>query len=325
MKTILNFLLFIPFIISAQSKCISGNCEDGIGYWKDISGFSYNGSFKNGEMSGEGKLIFSKTYQYGDELGKSYMHFEDAISYEGKFQNSQPNGQGLLLVNDGSKYEGQFNSGDLIKGKIFLSQEIGYVLIGDFIENQLQNPGIIEYYNGNKYEGEVKNNVPNGEGTMYYPTKSKDVGFWENGRFLTGTQISKFDIIKLKRDGDSYKIDVKLNGVPVNNMIFDTGAEMISLSASYLPTLIENGTISEDDIIGNANFRNANGSINTELVINIKEIQIGNKTIENVLASICKECVLKGINLLGMNAIKELGNIYIDFENDRLILNRYLR
>ena len=276
-------------------------------------------------MSGKGKLLFSKTYKNGDELGKSYMHFQDALSYEGEFKNSQPNGNGLLIYNDKTKLEGVFLLGNLIKGKIFYPNEIGYALVGDFSDGDLQSPGVIEFYNGDKYEGQIKNNLPNGQGTMYYPTKSKDVGFWEDGRFLTGSGINEFDIVNLKKDGDSYKIDVKLNGVPVNNMIFDTGAEMVSLSASYLPTLIENGTISAEDILGNASFRNANGSINTELVINIKEIEIGSKTIRNVHASICEDCVLKGINLLGMNAIKGLGNIYIDFENDRIILNRYIK
>lgn len=325
MKSFFTILLILPLLVNAQSNCVSGDCDSGKGYWKDISGFVYNGDFKNGEITGYGKLTYSKSYINGDKVGKSYMHFQDASSYEGYIENSSPHGRGKLILNDDTKFEGEFEHGKHISGKVFFPKQTGFVLIGDFVDNQLQSPGTIEYYNGNKYIGEIKNNSPNGEGTMYYPTKSKDVGYWENGIFLTGNQIEEHHIINLKKDGNSYLIDVKLNGVPVNNMVFDTGAEMISISASYLPALIENGTISESDIIGGMNFMNASGEINTEIVINIKEVTIGSVKISNLHASVCEECVLKGINLLGLNAIKGLGNIYLDFEKDRIILNRLIR
>ena len=170
--------------------------------------------------------------------------------------------------------------------------------------------------------GDIINNLPNGRGIMFHPTKSNKVGFWKDGRFLTGSSIDSKNIIELTKDGGSYLIDVKLNGMPVNNMIFDTGAELISLSASYLGPLFENGTITESDIVGDMAFLDASGNINSKLVINIKELIIGSVVIKNVKASICEECMLKGINLLGLNAIKGLGNIYIDFEKDRIILNR---
>tara|TARA_B100000768_G_C11210476_1_gene345781 strand:+ start:11 stop:988 length:978 start_codon:yes stop_codon:yes gene_type:complete len=322
MKSFFTIFLILPFLVNAQIKCVSGDCVNGKGYWKDISGFVYNGEFKNGEITGYGILTYSKSYNNGDEVGKSYMHYSDAISYEGYLENSLPQGKGKIIFKDDFKMEGEFEDGKLISGKIFQPKEIGYILIGDFIDNQLKSPGTMEFYNGNKYVGDIKNNLPNGKGTMFYPTKSKDVGYWEDGNFLTGNQLEEFDIINLKKDGNSYLIDVKLNGVPVNNMIFDTGAEMISISASYLGALVENGTISESDIIGDMNFRNASGEINPHLVINIKEVIIGSEKITNVHASVCEECILKGVNLLGLNAIKGLGNIYLDFEKDRIILNK---
>ena len=324
-KIIAFIFLTAPTLVFAQNKCVSGNCENGNGYWKDISGFTYSGTFKNGQITGKGKLTYSKDYKSGQEVGKNYMHFANALSYEGDLINSEPNGKGKLIFNDEVVLEGKFKNGDFESGKYIFPKKVGFILIGEFVDLQLQSPGTIEFYSGNKYEGEIKNNMPNGKGTMFYPTKSKDVGYWEDGRFLTGTDLDEFDVVKLIKDGGSYLINAKLNGVPVNNMIFDTGAEMVSISASYLPSLIENGTISESDIIGNADFRNADGSINTELVINIREIIIGPKTISNIKASVCTECVMKGINILGLNAIKGLGNIYIDFDNDQIILNRYIR
>jgi len=313
--------VFFPFTILSQGTCISGDCENGKGYWKDKSGYTYDGDFKNGKITGIGKIIYSFENEDNDEVGKIIYYIKGSKSYEGNFINGKYEGEGILTFNNGNKFDGGFKNGSLFSGRKYY-KEAAVTLVGNFVENKLLSPGVLEFDNGDKYEGEVKNNSPNGKGTMFYPTKSKDVGFWENGRFLTGSTIDSKDIIKLTKDGGSYLIDVKLNGIPVNNMIFDTGAEIISLSASYLGALVENGTIKESDIVGDKNFLDASGNINSKLVINIKELTIGSVVIKNVEASICEECMLKGINLLGLNAIKGLGNIYIDFEKDRIILNR---
>lgn len=95
-------------------------------------------------------------------------------------------------------------------------------------------------------------------------------------------------------------------------------------ASNLIPKDTLDNSINKSDIEGDMNFLDASGNINSKLVINIKELTIGSVVIKNVKASICEECVLKGINLLGLNAIKGLGNIYIDFEKDRIILNRFI-
>ena len=316
--------VFIPFTFLAQGTCVSGDCENGKGYWKDKSGYTYDGDFKNGKITGYGKLIYSFEYEDIDGVGKYIYYFHGSKSYEGNLIDGTYEGDGVVIFKNGDKFNGVFRNGRLISGRKYY-KEAAFALVGSFIDNKLQSPGILDFDNGDKYEGEIRDNLPNGRGTMYYPTKSKDVGFWEDGVFLTGSTIESKDIIKLIKDGGSYLIDVKLNGIPVKNMIFDTGAEIISLSASYLGALVENGTIKESDIVGDMKFLDASGNINSKLVINIKELTIGSVVVNNVKASICEECMMKGINLLGLNAIKSLGNIYIDFEKDRIVLNRSIR
>ena len=51
--------VFIPFTFLAQGSCVSGDCDNGKGYWKDKSGYTYDGDFKNGKITGYGKLIDS--------------------------------------------------------------------------------------------------------------------------------------------------------------------------------------------------------------------------------------------------------------------------
>ena len=315
--------VFFPFTIFAQGTCISGDCENGKGYWKDKSGYTYDGDFKNGKITGYGKMIYSFENEENDAVGKLIHYFKGAKSYEGNFINGKYEGEGKLTFDNGNKFDGVFKNGKLISGRKYI-KNVSYALVGNFIENNLQSPGVIEFDSGDKYEGNIQNNLPNGKGTMFHPTKSNKVGFWKDGSFLTGSSIDSKHTIELTKDGGAYLIDVKLNGIPVNNMIFDTGAELISLSASYLGALYENGTINKSDIKGNMDFLDASGNINSKLVINIKELTIGSVIIKNVEASICEECMLKGINLLGLNAIKGLGNIYIDFEKDRIILNRVI-
>ena len=313
--------IFFPFTLLAQGNCISGDCENGKGYWKDKSGYTYDGDFKDGKITGYGKLIYSFDNEENEIVGKYIYYFRGAKRFEGNLINGTYEAKGVLVFENGNNFDGIFKKGILISGRKYY-EEASYALVGDFIGNDLQSPGVLEFDNGDKYQGDIINNLPNGRGIMFHPTKSNKVGFWKDGRFLTGSSIDSKNIIELTKDGGSYLIDVKLNGMPVNNMIFDTGAELISLSASYLGPLFENGTITESDIVGDMAFLDASGNINSKLVINIKELIIGSVVIKNVKASICEECMLKGINLLGLNAIKGLGNIYIDFEKDRIILNR---
>ena len=226
-------------------------------------------------------MIYSFEDEDNDEVGKNIYYFEGTKSYEGNFINGKYEGDGVLIFKNGDEMRGVFKNGSLISGRMYI-KEAAVALVGNFVENNLQSPGVLEFDNGDKYEGEIQNNSPNGKGTMFYPTKSKDVGFWENGLFLTGSTIDSKHIINLTKDGGSYLIDVKLNGIPVNNMIFDTGAEIISLSASYLGALVENGTINESDVVGEMDFLDASGNINSKLVINIKELTIGSVVVNNV-------------------------------------------
>lgn len=126
-------------------------------------------------------------------------------------------------------------------------------------------------------------------------------------------------IIKMKRQGGVSIIPCKVNGLDLE-LIFDTGASDVSISLNEATSMLENGKLTKSDIIGTANYVNANGDITEGIVINIKEIEIAGLKMTNIKASVVKS--LNAPLLLGQTAISKLGKIQLDLNNNSLtILN----
>ena len=139
--------------------------------------------------------------------------------------------------------------------------------------------------------------------------------------FLTLLSTSLFSqtVIKMKRQSGVSIIPCKINGIDLE-LIFDTGASDVSISLNEAASMLKNGKLTKSDIIGTANYQNANGDITEGFVINIKEIEIAGLKMTNIKASVVKN--LDAPLLLGQTAIKKLGKIQIDLNNNTLtILN----
>lgn len=135
---------------------------------------------------------------------------------------------------------------------------------------------------------------------------------------LSATLFSQ-TLIKLKRQGGVSIIPCKINGLDLE-LIFDTGASDVSISLSEASSMLKNGKLTQGDIIGTANYVDANGGITEGIVINIKEIEIAGLKMTNIKASVVKN--LKAPLLLGQTAISKLGKIQLDLNNNTLtILN----
>jgi len=119
-----------------------------------------------------------------------------------------------------------------------------------------------------------------------------------------------------KRNG-VYYIPVELNGSKMN-FIFDTGAGIISISETEAIFLLKQGTLTKDDIIGTANFSDANGDITEGTIINLKTVKIGNVTLTNIQASVVPNSVAP--LLLGQSAFEKFGKISIDYKKGEITL-----
>ncbi len=115
--------------------------------------------------------------------------------------------------------------------------------------------------------------------------------------------------IEMKKEGGVYTIPCVVNDLRLR-FIFDTGASDVSISAIEAAFMLKNGYLYESDFINSEQYILADGSIEENAVINIKELKIGNIVLTNV-----KACVVKNISaplLLGQSAISQLGKWYID-------------
>lgn len=105
-----------------------------------------------------------------------------------------------------------------------------------------------------------------------------------------------------------YYVPCKINGL-MADFIFDTGAGMVSLSASFIEKLKKQGLISKGDFVGQTKTRLADGRLQTSSVVNIKDVEIGGLHLKNVNATIKKQ--QDAPLLLGLSAIEKLGSVTI--------------
>ena len=124
-------------------------------------------------------------------------------------------------------------------------------------------------------------------------------------------------VIEMEKFNGVYKLECKINGIPMD-FIFDTGASDVSISSTEALFLIKQGLIKNEDIIGNVNYKIANGKTLEGTKINIKTIEIKGLVLENVTATVVHE--LNSPLLLGQSVLSRLGRITIE-ENQLIIHN----
>lgn len=121
--------------------------------------------------------------------------------------------------------------------------------------------------------------------------------------------------IPFSKDNGLCKVKCSINGIELH-FIFDTGASVVSLSDVEATFMLKNGYISKTDIIGSSNYMTASGKIEEGTIINIKKLDFGGFTLENIRASVAKN--QNAPLLLGQNVLGRLGKIEIDNNNQVL-------
>ena len=320
------FLYLICFFYSTFvfSQCIVGNCENGegtyifkdktkiIGSWKDnkatgncqifyTDGSSYNGEMKENQLYGVGKLIT-----------------KDNVIYEGFFINGFLNGKGKRSDPDGYTLEGNFIN-DTLTGVGSIKYSSGSVYKGEILNFLRNGKGIYQELNGDTFEGNFKGNKIHGEGIWKYAKGGSLKGTWFDGKFISGPNLNgkNENILNLiPTSGGVYEVNVTFNKVLKIDMILDTGASEVFLTPDIVLTLFKAKTISEEDILEGGYFMDASGNVNKSVRFNMKEIKLGNVTLENVNCGINTK--IDGVNLFGLSALKKLKSIKFNFTNNTL-------
>lgn len=115
--------------------------------------------------------------------------------------------------------------------------------------------------------------------------------------------------IKMEKDAGIYKVGCKVNGAPMK-MYFDTGATVVSISRATAIYLYDNDLISKEDFIGKMNTTTAEGAIVDNMLIRLKDVEIGGLHLKDVEAVVTSS--LNAPLLLGQSVISRLGKITLN-------------
>lgn len=129
------------------------------------------------------------------------------------------------------------------------------------------------------------------------------------------SDVGKTTTVKMEKRNGVYQIPVTINGSEMY-FIFDTGAGMISMSTVEATFLYKQGKLADDDMLGKADFLDANGNITSDVIIRLKEVTIGNRTIHNIQASVVGNT--KAPLLFGQSALEKFGKISIDYNRGEI-------
>lgn len=152
----------------------------------------------------------------------------------------------------------------------------------------------------------------NKEKVAYYSLD--DTPSISDNSYQSGDEIE----IPFREENGVKHIMVNVNGVGFE-MIFDTGCSGALISLAEANYIAEKGKLTQDDIIGTARSQIADGSIVEDMVINLKEVIIGDKIrYNNVVATVSSN--INAPLLLGNEVLDRHASVTIDNEHQVLLL-----
>jgi clan AA aspartic protease (TIGR02281 family) len=136
---------------------------------------------------------------------------------------------------------------------------------------------------------------------------------------FTFTATAWGEEVKLVKDGGVYKLPVTINRAVTLKFIVDTGAAEVHLPIDVVLTLIRTETIERSDILDPATYRTADGSVTENMRVRVRSLQIGNRRLTNVSASIGP---VESPLLLGQSALEKLEPWRLDTGRKVLVLEQ---
>ena len=128
-------------------------------------------------------------------------------------------------------------------------------------------------------------------------------------------RVADVSEIPFEKENGVCKVKCKINGLPLH-FVFDTGASDVTLSMVEATFMMKNGYLSGRDVVGSQRYMDANGDVSVGTVINLRNVDFGGHSINNVRASVVRN--QKAPLLLGQSVLGRLGKIEID--NSRKVL-----
>jgi hypothetical protein len=123
--------------------------------------------------------------------------------------------------------------------------------------------------------------------------------------------------IKMEKEGGVYIVPVRFNDTITLSAIVDSGASDVSVPADVVSTLIRTKTITDQDFLGQQTYVLADGSKVPSARFRIRSMKVGNKTVEDVIASVASA---NGAILLGQSFLNRFKTWSVDNEQHTLTL-----
>ena len=342
-------LLLLPAVVVGQSRLppcsnappVRGNCQG----TEQTTEYRYVGEFKDGYFEGQGVMThvsgdkYVGEFKFGAGHGQGTYTFVNGDKYVGEFKDGKWNGQGTYAIVNAGIYVGEFRDGNF-NGQGTLTFVNGKKYVGEF-KNGMNGQGTLTYPDGRKYVGEIKGGKSNGQGTLTYPDGRKYVGGfkedepsgqgtytnapsalvsagnWAYEKVFGGAKTADQEAIRMEEHGGVYVVPVRFNDTITLDAIIDSGASDVSIPFDIVLTLIRTKTVTDRDFLGNQTYVLADGSTVPSPQFRIRLLKVGNKTIQNVVASIVP---IKGEILLGQSFLSKFKSWSVDNEQHALVL-----
>ncbi|MGB2912530.1 MAG: hypothetical protein WBB81_03135 [Pyrinomonadaceae bacterium] len=185
-------------INSTTTKCMSGNCLNGIGKYLFANGVVYEGYFVNGSANGKGKVTYKDGGSYVGDLvngkmeGRGIFLYANGNTYDGGWLNNVKSGQGTqTLKASGELYVGQF-AGDKRNGKGKATYKNGDIYDGDWVNGLREGQAKYTFPNGSYYFGGFLKDKQHGTGKQFNKLTNNIIeGIWKDGVFVNSAATTK--------------------------------------------------------------------------------------------------------------------------------------
>lgn len=149
-------------------------------------------------------------------------------------------------------------------------------------------------------------------------TNTENVSNQERLSDRTERRIGGHTKVEMRKENGVYLVPITVNDLNLD-FIFDTGASSISISAAEATVMIRQGKITEDDIVGQAQYSDANGYVSVGTVILLRTVKIGDIILKNVEASVVDN--IQAPLLLGQSALAKFGKVTINYNDNTIEFN----
>ncbi|MFN4015123.1 MAG: TIGR02281 family clan AA aspartic protease [Reyranella sp.] len=114
---------------------------------------------------------------------------------------------------------------------------------------------------------------------------------------------------RFQRMGGVFVLPATVNGTSTAYFIVDSGAANVQIPEELADEMRRNGTLTEADSLGQRRFTLADGSGLQQRIVRLRSIRIGERTMENVMASVSPA---RSRALLGQSFLRRLSSWKID-------------